>query len=168
MITVQNKKISPDLQRIIDARHHDPFSVLGRHPVKKKKDVIRTFIPRAKEVRISGSDIELQRIEGTDLFQWSGDASSLPQHYQFAWTDENDHAHATYDPYCFEPQLSDFDLHLFGEGKHWHAYNILGARPTEVDGIAGVLFSTWAPSAQRVSVVGDFNQWDGRYHPMRV
>lgn len=168
MTAVQNKKISSELQRIIDARHHDPFSVLGRHPIKNKKDVIRAYIPRAKSVHINDSDIELQRIEGTDLFEWKGNASSLPKRYQFSWTDEHDHTHINHDPYCFEPVLSEFDLHLFGEGNHWHAYNILGAHPTEVDGIKGVVFATWAPSAERVSIVGDFNQWDGRCHPMRV
>jgi len=168
VLIVQKKNITPEIQRIIDARHHDPFSVLGRHRANSKKDIIRAFIPRAKEVRIVNSDIQLKRIEGTDIFQWTGIASSLPRHYQFAWKDENEHTHIDYDPYCFEPLLPDFDLHLFGEGKHWHAYNVLGARPVEVEGIEGVLFSTWAPSAERVSVVGDFNRWDGRCHPMRV
>ncbi len=160
--------ITSELQRIIDARHHDPFSVLGRHPAEDNKGVIRAFIPRAKEVRIVDCDIQLERIEGTDLFQWSGDTKSVPVHYQFSWTDDHNNTHVDYDPYCFMPVLSEFDLHLFGEGKHWHAHNILGARVAEVEGIKGVLFSTWAPSAQRVSVVGDFNQWDGRCHPMRV
>ncbi len=168
MVAVQNKNITSEIQRIIDARHHDPFSILGRHSANNQKDVIRAFIPRAKEVRIANSNIQLKRIKGTDFFQWTGHSASLPRYYQFAWKDEHDHTHIGYDPYCFEPLLSDFDLHLFGEGKHWHAYNVLGARPVDVDGIEGVLFSTWAPSAERVSVVGDFNQWDGRSHSMRV
>ncbi|OQX35035.1 MAG: 1,4-alpha-glucan branching enzyme, partial [Candidatus Sedimenticola endophacoides] len=65
------------------------------------------------------------------------------------------------------PQIDDFDLHLFGQGTHWHAYRFLGAHPRRIDGIDGVLFAVWAPNAQRVSVIGDFNHWDGRAHPMR-
>ncbi len=72
---------------------------------------------------------------------------------------------SAHDPYCFPPQLSDFDLHLFGEGKHWHAYRFLGAHYHVADGVPGVLFATWAPNAERVSVVGDFNHWDGRAPP---
>ena len=169
MVTVQKKdNITPDLQRILDATHHDPFSVLGRHPAAKSQHVIRAFIPRVTEVRIADSDITLLRISNTDLFQWQGDASQLPRHYQFIWIDDQGLTHSGHDPYCFDPVLAEFDLHLFGEGKHWHAYSFLGARAIEVDGISGVLFATWAPIAERVSVVGDFNHWDGRCHPMRV
>ncbi len=75
--------------------------------------------------------------------------------------------HTEYDPYTFTAQIADFDLHLFGEGKHWHIYRVLGATLCRVDGITGVLFATWAPNATRVSVVGDFNDWDGRRHPLR-
>jgi 1,4-alpha-glucan branching enzyme len=76
--------------------------------------------------------------------------------------------HEHWDPYCLPPQLSDYDLHLFAEGRHHHIYRVLGAHPHAVDDIDGVLFSVWAPSAERVSVIGDFNRWDGRAHPMRV
>jgi 1,4-alpha-glucan branching enzyme len=173
MTTVQSKiKITPELQRILDATHHDPFSVLGRHPVAKDKaknhEIIRAFIPRAAEVRIADSDICLQRIGDSDLFQWQGDASKIAKRYRFNWIDSQGHRHIGHDPYCFESVLSEFDLHLFGEGKHWHAYSFLGARIVEVDGVSGVLFATWAPNAERISVVGEFNHWDGRCHPMRV
>ena len=167
MATKKTTKISPDLQRILDANHHDPFSVLGRHPTGNQ-ETIRAFIPRAKEARIEEGQLQLERIANTDLFQWQGKAPDLPRHYRLSWLDENDKAHTEYDPYCFEPVLAEFDLHLFGEGKHWHAYHVLGARPIEVAGVKGVLFATWAPNAGRISVVGDFNNWDGRCHPMRV
>ncbi len=167
MATKKTKDVSPELQRILDANHHDPFSVLGRHPLGKEV-AIRAFIPRAKAVRVVETEMQLDRIGKTDLFQWQGNAADLPRHYQLAWQDEQDHTHIKYDPYSFEPVLSEFDLHLFGEGKHWHAYHILGARPMEIDGISGVLFATWAPNAERISVTGDFNNWDGRCHPMRV
>ncbi len=84
------------------------------------------------------------------------------------WVDKSGQSRSHVDPYTFPPQLKDFDIHLFCEGKHWHAYRFLGAHPHTVDGVDGCLFATWAPNAERVSVVGDFNSWDGRSHPMRV
>jgi 1,4-alpha-glucan branching enzyme len=161
-------KISAELQRILDANHHDPFAVLGRHPAGTDEAVVRTFIPHAKEIRMADGQGRFERIGDTDLFEWRGKTDDLPHRYQIAWTDEHDHTHSRFDPYSFEPVLSEFDLHLFGEGKHWHTYKFMGARVMEVDGIAGVLFATWAPNAERISVVGDFNNWDGRCHPMRV
>jgi 1,4-alpha-glucan branching enzyme len=110
----------------------------------------------------------MERLEGTDIFEWRGPAEHVRQYYRFIWTDEDNREHIAHDPYCFPPVLADYDIHLFGEGKHWHAYNFLGSRPMEVEGIGGVLFAVWAPNAERVSVVGDFNCWDGRRHPMRV
>lgn len=169
MPIARNKdKITPDLQRILDACHHDPFSVLGRHNVNKTEDIIRVFLPRAEQVRIVDGNIPLQRVGTTDIFQWQGDASQLPIRYRLSWLNDQGQRQTGHDPYCFEPILSEYDLHLFGEGKHWHAYSFLGARVIEVDGVSGVLFATWAPNAERISVVGDFNHWDGRCHPMRV
>lgn len=160
--------IEPKLQKIIDARHHDPFSVLGRHAVGNSEVDIRVFLPNASEVAIAESKQPLTRIEGTDFFHWRGPAEAVPERYRLIWRDGQGQEHSRYDPYCFEPQLADFDLHLFGEGKHWHAYRLLGSRVHEAEGVAGVLFSVWAPNAERVSLVGDFNAWDGRCHPMRV
>jgi 1,4-alpha-glucan branching enzyme len=109
----------------------------------------------------------MERVPGTDLFQWAGPPGSLPEQYRLRWTDEQGAVHETVDPYCIGTQLSDYDLHLFGEGNHWHAYRVLGAHPHRVGDIEGVLYAVWAPSAERVSVIGDFNHWDGRVHPMR-
>lgn len=157
----------PELSRIIEARHHDPFAVLGRHP-EGDNVVIRAHIPYSRKVTIAAGEHRLERIEGTDIFEWRGPADQVRHYYRFIWTDEANREHIAHDPYCFPPQLSDYDLHLFGEGKHWHAYSFLGAHPHEAEGIAGILFAVWAPNAERVSVVGDFNHWDGRRHPMRV
>ncbi len=154
-------------QRIIEARHHDPFEVLGRH-ADGERAVIRVFLPRAERGDLVEADEPFNRVEGTDLFVWEGAASKAPERYRIAWRDAAGLHHVHHDPYCFPSQLADFDLHLFGEGRHWHAYRFLGSHPREVEGVSGVLFAVWAPNAERVSVVGDFNQWDGRVHPMRV
>ncbi len=158
--------LDPEFRKIIEARHHDPFSVLGRHQVGENVE-IRAFIPTAQEVMIVSGGHKMERIPGTDFFVWQGKPEGIPYHYRFIWRDEQNREHMARDPYTFKPQLSDFDLYLFGQGKHWNAYRFLGSHCHEVDGIAGVLFSVWAPNAERVSVVGDFNNWDGRRHPMR-
>lgn len=156
-----------ELQRIREARHHDPFAVLGRHE-EAGQVVVRAHIPFAAEVRIAEGGQPLARHPGTDLFEWRGDGKELPLHYSLIWRDDAHREHIARDPYTFLPQLGDLDLHLFAEGRHRHAHRFLGAHEHEVDGIGGVLFAVWAPNAERVSVVGDFNRWDGRRHPMRV
>ena len=87
--------------------------------------------------------------------------------YRLQVTDASGQVREFEDPYSFWPILSDFDLHLFSEGTHLKAYEKLGAHITEIGGTAGVAFAVWAPNARRVSVVGDFNSWDSRRHPMR-
>ncbi len=159
--------IAEDIRRIIEARHHDPHAVLGRH-VHGGAATVRAYLPAAETVFGGDDDLPLQRLADTDIFTWSGAAKAIPERYRLRWTDRRGHTHSAYDPYCFPPQIADFDLHLFGEGKHWHAYRFLGARLHSAAGIAGVLFATWAPNAERVSVVGSFNAWDGRVHPMRA
>jgi 1,4-alpha-glucan branching enzyme len=162
----QEQNISEDLVKIVEARHHDPFKILGMH-TQGPKLTVTVFLPDTQRAWLNES-LELARVEGTDLFQWMGEIPELSLPYRIHRVAGDGQTYSKYDPYCFMPQLSTFDLHLFSEGKHWHAYNMLGAHPHQVDGINGILFATWAPSAQRVSVIGGFNQWDGRTHPMRV
>ena len=168
--TPEHPSLSPalqaELQRIIEARHHDPFAVLGRH-VQGDQATVCAFKPHVAQLSIGDRHLPMQRLGDSDVFVWQGPADALPEHYQRHWQADG-HEASEYDPYCFAPQLSDFDLHLFGEGRHWHIQQHLGAHPHRVDGIEGVLFATWAPNAERVSVIGDFNRWDGRAHPMRV
>jgi 1,4-alpha-glucan branching enzyme len=159
--------ISADIQRLIDARHHDPFTLLGKHNYNDS-DLIRAFIPGAEWVRIAENGASMDRMGNTDLFAWHGPASEVPDRYRLIWRDSHGAEHVAYDPYCFPPQITDFDLHLFAEGKHWHIYRTLGAHRAQAEDIHGVRFAVWAPAAERVSVVGDFNSWDGRCHPMRV
>ena len=165
--TVDVKKITPEMSRITNAQHHDPFSVLGRHNVDSSTE-IRVYIPGATEVRIADGDRIMQRVSDSDFFEWQGPANKVPQYYRISWRDNEHRQQIRHDPYCFSAQISDFDLHLFSEGRLRKAYSVFGAQPHEVQGIAGILYSVWAPNAERVSVVGDFNQWDGRCHPMRA
>jgi len=158
----------PDaLTRLSDARHHDPFSVLGRHP-DGDQALVRVFNPHAKEVFIAEGHLALERLPGSDFFQWRGEGARLPKHYRLIWRDEMHREHVHHDPYTYDSQIQEIDLRLFGEGRHRHAYRVLGAHALETDGIVGTRFAVWAPNAERVSVVGDFNRWDGRRHPMRV
>jgi 1,4-alpha-glucan branching enzyme len=159
--------ISADIQRLIDARHHDPLSLLGKHNFTDS-DLIRAYIPGAAWVRIAENGAPMHRMGNTDLFAWHGPANQVPDRYRLIWLDSHGAEHIAYDPYCFPPQITDFDLHLFAEGKHWHIYRILGAHRARIDDVQGVRFAVWAPSAERVSVVGDFNNWDGRCHAMQV
>lgn len=165
------KKQSPvtldfDSVKIAAAQHHNPFSVLGRHP-KASKIHVRLYMPYAETVHFSHNNVAILRIDGTDFFEYIAKKGELPPHYRISWFDKDGVKHEGYDPYDFGVQLPEFDLHLFGEGKHWHVYQKLGAHLHTADGIQGVLFAVWAPNAGRVSVVGDFNRWDGRCHPMR-
>lgn len=163
---MEKQHIEEPLIRILESRHHDPFEVLGRHTMGDHA-LVRVFLPSAESVSIVESSLTMKRIEGTDFFEWYGTPEQVPERYRIAWSDHRGQLHSSYDPYCFPPQLEGFDLHLFSQGKHWHAYKIFGAHPHNAEGVKGVLFSVWAPNADRVSVIGDFNNWDGRVHPMR-
>ncbi len=159
------------LQRLQQGRLHDPFTVLGRHPLPDGGELVRAFLPQARRAWLDELG-EMQRIPYTDIFEYRLSAAQrerLPRHYRVAWQEgADDRRHEVISPYSFLPQVGDGDLHLFGEGRHHHAYRFLGARLHEADGIPGVLFAVWAPNAQRVSVVGDFNAWHGLRHPMRL
>lgn len=156
-----------ELRRIIEARHHDPFAVLGRHE-EGGEVVVRAFLPHAADARIAEGGAPMTRVPHTDLFEWHGEAGTISSHYSLIWRDEAHREHIARDPYTFPPQIAESDLSLFAAGRHRHAGSFLGAHEHEVDGVAGILFGVWAPNAERVSVVGDFNAWDGRRHPMRV
>ena len=160
--------ISTSLQPLLEARHHDPFQVLG-HQQLNGTTLIRVFIPGAAavEVVIGERTRALQAIDHSGIFELTAPPAETPHHYQIRWRYPVGDWYQAIDPFTFAPLLSDFDLHLFGEGKHWHIYRHLGANLRRVDGIDGILFATWAPNAERISVIGEFNDWDGRRHPMR-
>lgn len=163
----QGPHLNMDMQRIINAQHNNPFCVLGKH-TEGDGECVRVWLPATDSVRLVDIDAAMQRIEGTDFFEWHGDTGLLPQHYQLERRATHGQLDRFYDPYSFAPQLGELDLHLFSEGHHWHLWRVLGAQLHSVDNIQGVLFSVWAPNATRLSVVADFNHWDGRRHPMRL
>ncbi len=154
------------LVRIFEARHYDPFQVLGPHR-DAKVPVLRVFLPHARQAWLADDGRELARLPGSDLFELGEGLDRVPEHYRVAWIDATGRRHERHDPYAFPPQLGEFDLHLFNEGRHWHAYRFLGAHLHSVGDVEGVLFAVWAPNAERVSVVGEFTHWDGRMLPMR-
>ncbi len=164
---MESSNLEHELERIAQARHHDPFSVLGKHR-DQELELVRVFMPQADDVTIAEGNFRLNRIPDTDMFEWRGTPGTVPDHYHLVWNDATKHEHIAHDPYSFPPQLTDFDLHLFSEGKHRHVYRFMGSHEHAVDEVTGILFAVWAPNAERVSVVGEFNQWDGRRHPMRV
>ncbi|SEK45020.1 1,4-alpha-glucan branching protein GlgB [Nitrosovibrio tenuis] len=165
-------KVNPALEALLAARLHDPFSYLGAH-MEQDYILIRVFYPHAMNVWISiAGNFELMaRVHPCGVFEWRGPISPVMPYLLRVENDSNTpeaHIYETYDAYAFLPRVSHYDLYLFNEGRLWQAYRTLGSHAREIDGIAGVLFAVWAPNAERVSVVGDFNRWDGRIHPMTV
>ncbi len=159
--------LSSDFIKISEAKHHDPFSILGRHS-HNNQEQITVYLPYAESVCFSHNNAVLNRVPNSDFFTYLIKANDvIPEHYSLSWLDKDGNTHKNHDPYSFGTQLPEFDQHLFGEGKHWHIYQKLGGHLQTVDGVDGVFFAVWAPNAGRVSVVGDFNRWDGRCHPMR-
>jgi 1,4-alpha-glucan branching enzyme len=171
-----------EIEQILRAEHSDPFRVLGPHVVKaadgKERLAIRTFQPHAKDVSVIWSEdfgvLPAAQIHSDGFFEAavplpSAGASEAiaPAAYRLRVSYPGGRIEDWYDAYAFAPLLTDFDLHLMGEGTHYLKYEKLGAHIREVQGVRGVHFGVWAPNARRVSVVGDFNSWDGRVHPMR-
>jgi len=158
------------ISRLQAGSHHDPFEYLGRHGDEQGNETIRVFMPSADEVTLVGFG-QMERIEGSDLFEAQLDplqAAELPKHYQISWLEKHDGSkHQTVSAYSFEPQISQLDLYLFNESKHRRAWEFMGAHLKENDGVHGVQFVVWAPYVKRVSVVGNFNGWNGLRHPMR-
>jgi len=163
------------IDAIARGRLHDPFALLGPHRVQDGVIELRTFQPGAHAVRALGAfgDIALEQIEQSGVFV--GRIADKDHHtmlgpgayrLHIAWPDNV--LQETEDAYAFGLLLGELDLHLIAEGRHRELGRCLGAIPMTVDGIAGTRFAVWAPNAMRVSVVGDFNGWDGRRHAMRL
>jgi 1,4-alpha-glucan branching enzyme len=164
-----------DVEALVAGRHPDPFAVLGPHVCREGRATavaIRAFLPGAvgAEVRPGEPGVaprEMERLHPDGIFEATFPRRAALFRYGLAVTDASGRVREIEDPYRFPSTLSDFDRLLLGEGTHYQAYEKLGAHATVLDGVAGVVFAVWAPNARRVSVVGDFNGWDGRRHPMR-
>ncbi|MGH2849112.1 MAG: 1,4-alpha-glucan branching protein GlgB [Solirubrobacteraceae bacterium] len=160
--------LSHEADALIRGELADPHGFLGAHPARGGV-LIRAWRPDASTVtaRIAGAQVPLRRTHRAGVFEGVAPHVSLPEPYELEVAYPDGNSFVLDDPYRFAPQLGELDLHLIGEGRHERLYEHLGAHPREVDGVAGTVFAVWAPSARAVSVVGDFNSWDGRLHPMR-
>ncbi|WP_287129085.1 1,4-alpha-glucan branching protein GlgB [Candidatus Cyanaurora vandensis] len=160
------------VELLVHNQHPDPFGVLGSHLYEnagRKHWAVRTVQPQAREVFLvnlaHGTEYPLQNDHSPDFFETVLDRP--PFSYQFRVVDEGGESRLLHDPYAFRDHLlTGFDLYLFGEGNHHYLYEKLGAHPLTLAGVAGVYFAVWAPNARNVSVIGDFDHWDGRAHQM--
>jgi 1,4-alpha-glucan branching enzyme len=163
---------SSAIDALVVGAHRDPFSVLGPHADTDAAVTVRAFLPEARDVAVvpggSGENARpLHRVHPAGL--WEGAlAGPTLRAYRLRVTDREGTVRDIEDPYRFPSTLSGYDLHLLGEGTHYRVYDKLGAHGATIDGVDGVIFAVWAPNARRVSVVGDWNAWDGRRHPMRL
>ncbi|MDD2746287.1 MAG: 1,4-alpha-glucan branching protein GlgB [Acidithiobacillus ferrooxidans] len=157
---------SEDGLAIREARHHDPFAWLGQHTVDGRS-AQRAFLPGAfgVEIQTPAGWVVMEQSHPAGIFTHQGEVIPVP--YRLRWEDRHGF-HERHDPYVFGPVLGNLEVYLFGEGHLYEAYRHLGAHRRHHEGVDGVLFAVWAPNAERVSVVGDFNDWDGRAHPMRA
>lgn len=162
---------------LTEGRHHNPFEILGPHEVQhgdRRMLAVRAYVPEGAQVWLvdtqHATSQPMRRIHPSGLFEALSplaENAGEPGAYQLRVTDQMGKQKTMQDPYSYPPYLSDLDLHLLAEGNHWHSYERLGAQLRTVNGTTGVNFAVWAPNAQGVSVIGDFNEWDGRTHAMR-
>ena len=160
-----------EISRFVKGLHSDPFGVLGPHKIGDGVEV-RVFRPDARAIEVvldrePDNPIAAERIDKEGFFCVTvpGAGSDIPYHLRIVKPDGSEEF--TRDAYQYGPIMGDIDLHLFSEGQHWKIYEKLGAHLQAIGDATGVYFAVWAPNAQRVSVVGDFNHWDGRVNPMR-
>ncbi len=158
---------------LIAGHHGDPFALLGCHAAPDSEHrIIRVLLPGAQSVRVvaktGGLEVELEESRDPGFFTAVIPEALAAGGYRLRvrWADGLEQ-HLD-DPYSLPPRLGELDLHLLAEGQHYRAWEVLGARPGEHAGLGGTGFAVWAPNARRVSVVGDFNAWDGRRHAMRL
>ncbi|MBF0564178.1 MAG: 1,4-alpha-glucan branching protein GlgB [Nitrospirae bacterium] len=168
--------LNEQIDLIIQASHADPFTVLGAHKIQhdnKNAVAVRVFNPDAAEVFVTRMDstkkmYQAFRIHQEGFFEAIAENTDEVFPYKLRMVYHNGMEVENYDPYSFLPVLSDFDLHLMNEGTHYKKYEKLGAHVMTINDVQGVFFAVWAPNALRVSIVGDFNNWDGRRHQMRI
>lgn len=154
-----------EMSRILHGDHWDPHHFLGLHPFFDGKQVIRIYRPGAKEcfLEVQGKIVPAHCIHEAGLFDYISSEKINFKDYRVY----HQNGMLAEDPYAFSPFWGDLDSHLFNKGVHYKIYEVLGAHETTYEKVKGVKFAVWAPSAMRVSLVGDFNFWDGRVNPMR-
>ncbi len=163
-----------ELSSLAELKHRSPHQLLGLHPLAGGNGVVaRALVPGAVRVEIQPVHekdqpaIELKPLAKSGVFEGVSAEADRVYAYDLVITDQAGNVRRTRDPYSFLPTLSESDLYLFGKGDERRIYEKLGAQLRTIDGVPGVSFAVWAPNAQRVSVVGEFNGWDGRCHLMR-
>ncbi len=170
--TVELEKLGP----LLEGRHENPFEVLGPHEFEESGQramAVRAYLPHSPQAWIIDSSQTaprpMRRIHPAGFYEAICPVrnESSPPRYQLQYVNQQGQRNTMHDPYAFPPLLTDYDLHLLGEGTHWKSYERLGAHLRTINQVQGVNFAVWAPNATSVSVIGDFNQWDGRRHPMR-
>jgi 1,4-alpha-glucan branching enzyme len=167
-----------EVYRVIYSDHHDPFRILGSHTIVRDGStvvVVRSFLPLAESVSViateaetGGKEYPMEKIHKDGFFEVVITDRSQVFPYQLKMVTQDGRTEVFHDSYSFMPTLTDFDIYLFNAGDNHKIYEKLGAHYAEVNGIGGVQFAVWAPSARSVSVLGDFNHWDRRSHAMRV
>ncbi|MBN2506246.1 MAG: 1,4-alpha-glucan branching protein GlgB [Verrucomicrobia bacterium] len=164
-----------ELESLVNATHGHPHQLLGMHPLGDGTGVVaRALVRDAARVELvpchekHQPTLQMQRLHEAGLFEGSTHDTTRVYAYDLVITNSQGNVRRTRDPYAFLPTLGDMDLYLFGQGNERRIYEKLGAQVRVIDGVQGTSFAVWAPSAQRVSVVGDFNGWDSRYHAMRL
>ena len=158
----ESNVVDAEIAALVSGGHQDPHRVLGPHG-----DVVRAWRPRALAVDLvldDGTRHPMKPCDPAGLFEVDGVEAA---NYRLDVTYESG-TWLVHDPYRFWPTLGDLDLHLFGEGRHEHLWRVFGAHPRVHQDVEGTSFAVWAPGARSVRVVGDFNGWDGRSHPMRM
>jgi len=158
------------IEMICNASHGDPFAVLGPHATRDGQTSVRCFLPTATSVSVLAADDTLAghlTARASGFFEGKIKAApDAPYRLQVQW--ESGLSSVLDDPYRFPLVLGELDVWLLGEGTHLRPFEVLGAHPGAMLGVDGTRFAVWAPNASRVSVVGEFNHWDGRRHPMRL
>jgi 1,4-alpha-glucan branching enzyme len=165
--------LQESIRRIVAGKCGDPFSILGMHLRNEKHEKgveVRAFLPGAEAAWIvddeTGIEYSMEKIHKQGFYILRSDRERVfPYHIKMRSPEGG--TSSVKDPYAFGRILTDYDLHLMGEGSHYNKYEKLGAHVIEIDGVRGVHFAVWAPNASSVSVVGDFNRWDNRRHQMR-
>ncbi|MBN8248794.1 MAG: 1,4-alpha-glucan branching enzyme, partial [Verrucomicrobia bacterium] len=164
-----------ELESLTRLLHQSPHSLLGMQPLGDGSGLVaRAMIPDAVKVEVvpvhdrTRPKFALKRLGDTCVFEGVTRKATFVYAYDPVLTDSAGRRSQGRDPYSFLPTVGETDQFLFNEGNHQRLYDVLGAHLRAPDGVAGTAFAVWAPNARRVSVVGDFNQWDGRRHPMRL